>query len=77
MPRMAVADNGLSEVEVARVLQPPAYSLFKVDELGRPDSSGESNRQWVFRSVHPTNLSVGRGSPVRYPDHLVRRSVRS
>jgi ABC-type Na+ efflux pump permease subunit len=38
--RAAVADDGLSDEQVARVLQPATYTLFKVDDQGRPDSSG-------------------------------------
>jgi ABC-2 type transport system permease protein len=38
--RAAVADEGLTPEQVARVLQPASYVLFTVDDEGRPESSG-------------------------------------
>ncbi|MBT4124864.1 MAG: ABC transporter permease [Chloroflexi bacterium] len=67
--RMAVADGGLSETEVARILQPATYSLFKVDELGRPDSSGSVKDEiaqaapaFVFALLLLFSIFVGSGS---------------
>jgi len=67
--RMAVADSGLSEIEVARVLQPATYSLFKVDEFGRPDSSGSITDEiaqaapaFVFALLLLFSIFVGSGS---------------
>ncbi len=37
--RIAIADDALSDDLIARVLQPADYTLFKVDEFGKPDSS--------------------------------------
>jgi ABC-2 type transport system permease protein len=67
--RMGVANSGLSEIEVARILQPATYSLFKVDELGRPDSSGSINDEiaqaapaFVFALLLLFSIFVGSGS---------------
>lgn len=67
--RMAVADNGLTESELARVMDPVSYSLFKVDEQGRPDSSGSVRDEiakaapaFIFALLLLFSIFVGSGS---------------
>jgi hypothetical protein len=38
--RAAVADESLEPELVARILQPASYTLFSIDEEGRPEASG-------------------------------------
>jgi ABC-2 type transport system permease protein len=67
--RMAVADSGLSDQEVARILQPATYTLFKVDDQGRPDSSGSLTDEiaqaapaFIFAILLLFSIFVGSGS---------------
>lgn len=67
--RMAVADNGLSDQEVTRVLRPATYTLFKVDDQGRPDSSGSLSDEiaqaapaFIFAILLLFSIFVGSGS---------------
>jgi len=67
--RAAVADDGLSDEQVARVLQPATYTLFKVDDQGRPDSSGTKQDEiaraapaFVFAMLLLISIFVGAGA---------------
>ena len=67
--RAAVADEGLSEEQVARILQPASYTLFKVDDQGRPDSSGTLQDEiaraapaFIFAMLLMISIFVGSGA---------------
>jgi ABC-2 type transport system permease protein len=67
--RAAIAGNGLSEEQTLRVLQPATYSLFKVDDMGRPDSSGSVRDQvakaapaFIFAMLLVFSIFVGSGA---------------
>jgi len=67
--RMAVADEGLSDEQVARVLSPASYNLFKVDDQGRPDSSGSLTDEiaqaapaFIFSILLLFSIFVGSGA---------------
>lgn len=67
--RAAVADEGLSDEKVARILQPATYSLFKVDDEGRPDSSGSVTDEiaqaapaFIFAMLLVFSIFVGSGA---------------
>ena len=67
--RAAVADDGLSDEQVARVLQPASYTLFKVDDQGRPDSSGTIQDEiaraapaFIFAMLLMISIFVGSGA---------------
>ena len=67
--RAAVADDGLSDELVARILQPASYTLFKVDDQGRPDSSGSLKDEiaraapaFIFAMLLMISIFVGSGA---------------
>ena len=67
--RAAVADDGLSDEQVARILQPATYTLFKVDDQGRPDSSGTLQDEiaraapaFIFAMLLMISIFVGSGA---------------
>jgi len=67
--RIAVIDDFLSDELVARVISPASYTLFKVDDLGRPDSSGSLQDEiaraapaFVFAMLLLFSIFVGSGS---------------
>jgi ABC-2 type transport system permease protein len=67
--RSAVADEGLSDDLVGRVLEPASYTLFKVDEQGRSDSSGSLTDEiaqaapaFIFAVLLVFSIFVGTGS---------------
>jgi ABC-2 type transport system permease protein len=67
--RVAVADDGLSDELVTRILQPASYTLFKVDDQGRPDSSGTLEDEiaraapaFIFAILLMISIFVGSGA---------------
>jgi len=67
--RAAVADDGLTDAQVARILQPATYALFKVDDQGRPDSSGSVTDEiakaapaFIFAMLLVFSIFVGSGA---------------
>ena len=67
--RAAVADDGLPDELVTRILQPAIYTLFKVDDQGRPDSSGTVQDEiaraapaFIFAMLLMISIFVGSGA---------------
>ncbi len=67
--RTAVADESLSDELIARILHPATYTLFKVDDFGRPDSSGTISDEiaraapaFIFAMLLMISIFVGSGS---------------
>ncbi len=67
--RIAIADDALTDDQIARVISPASYTLFKVDELGQTDSSGSLKDEvakaapaFIFAMMLMMSIFVGSGS---------------
>jgi len=67
--RIALTDDVLSDELITRMLQPASYTLFKVDDLGRPDYSGTVRDEvaraapaFIFAMLLMISIFVGSGS---------------